>query len=450
MGRISESKVDDSELLETLSEPDVETEEDEDLFKETPIRENFEFTEENENEDYDLSEFGDMSPEDYETLKNLMEKEAEEDDEEVNLSEDDEEESEEVDLENTFEPEAEREPEETDETSEIMIDEEPDNQVEQKLSGEETKKEDEKFDIDDTIFKGPEDEEKVDWSWGDELNEVAEEDTSPIEEQSEKEQFIEKQEIEQEEETDPFGTLEKTLESDDEFKMLTGEYDYQPEDEVPVDEEIRVTNLDRPRPVPPKPTRLTRLTQDEVAEDETSAKTKEETPGYRSYRESTSRSNIFVIGGIIVILIAIIYFAFSIGSDGDAGKEVIKPTYTETESSGDQPIVSDKPSSTNTQAESAGQTDVSQPRADRGSSDVEEVRVSNLIFRRGNEFNVQVSSWRSSLKANDEVKRLRAQGYDAFSVQAYLPSKGGTWHRVRIGGFKSIDEARNFLNTSQF
>ncbi|MFA7288777.1 MAG: SPOR domain-containing protein [Melioribacteraceae bacterium] len=73
-------------------------------------------------------------------------------------------------------------------------------------------------------------------------------------------------------------------------------------------------------------------------------------------------------------------------------------------------------------------------------------KVANLIFYDGNNYNVQVSSWRNRSKAIDEVTRLKREGLSAFIVEAYLPEKGGNWYRVRVGNFKSINEAKTFLS----
>ena len=67
----------------------------------------------------------------------------------------------------------------------------------------------------------------------------------------------------------------------------------------------------------------------------------------------------------------------------------------------------------------------------------------STIFTDGSKYCFQVSSWKQKAKAESEVKRLKAKGFDAFITQAYLPSKGGTWYRVRIGYFSSIEETEN-------
>ena len=52
--------------------------------------------------------------------------------------------------------------------------------------------------------------------------------------------------------------------------------------------------------------------------------------------------------------------------------------------------------------------------------------------------------------AQEEVNRLRAQGFNAFLVEAYLPDKGGNWYRIRIGSFKSEQEALDFKKKNSF
>lgn len=420
-----DKKMDDSELLQNLSEPDPEVEDDKIDFPEVPIRETIEFETEDEKDD----EIDDDIFRDLETFKNLSDEDTEEFDDETSPEPDDELTDPEKDL-SAFEK--------INENEELKDEDEAENK--------------EGFKLDDSIFEEPVDDDKVDWSWGDELeNEIEDEiEQEPIETESEKKETKEKKSHDKTDkkiDEDPFGTLEKTIAGDDEFRMLTGEHEFR-EEEKPIDQEVRITNLDKPRPIPPKRTRMTRLTQEELAEEEPQKSTKE----YKSFRDTTSGSSIFVISGIVIILAAIIYFAFSFSGEPD--KDILKPTRTEpVEATQQEPGLTvekqvDAPSGTQTTQEQT--TRQTGSNVSSGSSEVEEVRVSNLIFRRGNEYNVQVSSWRSSIKANDEVKRLRSQGHDAFVVQAYLPSKGGTWHRVRIGGFNSVDEARNFLNTNQF
>lgn len=72
-----------------------------------------------------------------------------------------------------------------------------------------------------------------------------------------------------------------------------------------------------------------------------------------------------------------------------------------------------------------------------------ERNVGNMIFTDGYLYCFQVSSWRSRLKAESEVKGLQSAGYTSFIVIAELPELDGTWYRVRVGYFNSLEEAKN-------
>ncbi len=79
-----------------------------------------------------------------------------------------------------------------------------------------------------------------------------------------------------------------------------------------------------------------------------------------------------------------------------------------------------------------------------------DTKVDKLIFYDGKNFNFQVSSWRDRIKAEQEVKRLRSLGFNAFVAEAFLPQKGGTWFRIRIGFFKSKEEAQGYMRQHSF
>ena len=73
-----------------------------------------------------------------------------------------------------------------------------------------------------------------------------------------------------------------------------------------------------------------------------------------------------------------------------------------------------------------------------------ERNVGNMIFTDGRLYCFQLSSWRSYDKAVREVDRLQAQGENAFTVAvSNIQGLEGTWYRVRIGYFKSLQEARD-------
>jgi hypothetical protein len=64
------------------------------------------------------------------------------------------------------------------------------------------------------------------------------------------------------------------------------------------------------------------------------------------------------------------------------------------------------------------------------------------------DFFIQVSAWKELAKADLDAERFRAQGYGVIVESEFIPAKGGTWYRVRLGPFESSDEARAMLAQS--
>jgi cell division protein FtsN len=56
-------------------------------------------------------------------------------------------------------------------------------------------------------------------------------------------------------------------------------------------------------------------------------------------------------------------------------------------------------------------------------------------------YTVQVSSWRTQYKAEQDAQRYLSAGFDAYIQRAYVPEKDGTWYRVRVGRFATAGEA---------
>ena len=70
-----------------------------------------------------------------------------------------------------------------------------------------------------------------------------------------------------------------------------------------------------------------------------------------------------------------------------------------------------------------------------------ERNVGKMVFTDGYLYCYQVSSFRSRTKAEQESSELKAKGFDSFVVIADLPDLDGTWYRVRVGYFNTLDEA---------
>lgn len=57
-------------------------------------------------------------------------------------------------------------------------------------------------------------------------------------------------------------------------------------------------------------------------------------------------------------------------------------------------------------------------------------------------YTVQVSSWRTRRRAEQDAQRFVAKGFNAYIQSADLPELGGTWYRVRVGSYANRAEAR--------
>lgn len=66
------------------------------------------------------------------------------------------------------------------------------------------------------------------------------------------------------------------------------------------------------------------------------------------------------------------------------------------------------------------------------------------VYKSGNKYSVQISSWRKKSQAEKEAQKLMRKGHNVFIVKVFLKSLGGTWYRVRVGDFNSLQEAKNF------
>ncbi len=72
-------------------------------------------------------------------------------------------------------------------------------------------------------------------------------------------------------------------------------------------------------------------------------------------------------------------------------------------------------------------------------------RIGNYIYQYPDGVVVQVSSWKSRSIALNQVRKYRNAGYTAFAETSVIPDRG-LYYRVRVGYFKSLNEAENFLN----
>jgi len=73
-----------------------------------------------------------------------------------------------------------------------------------------------------------------------------------------------------------------------------------------------------------------------------------------------------------------------------------------------------------------------------------ETNPKETIFLDGGKYSFQVSSWKSKTKAESEAAKLKSQGHNSFIVEAFVNKRRGTWYRVRIGYFDTLEEAEAY------
>lgn len=71
-------------------------------------------------------------------------------------------------------------------------------------------------------------------------------------------------------------------------------------------------------------------------------------------------------------------------------------------------------------------------------------RVKDFIYKSGDNYLVQISSWSSKSKALEQASYIHQKGYQTSIEMANLSR--GTFYRVKVGNFKSENEAEQFYN----
>ena len=79
---------------------------------------------------------------------------------------------------------------------------------------------------------------------------------------------------------------------------------------------------------------------------------------------------------------------------------------------------------------------------ERSYDGLNEKQISDMFFTDGELFCFQVSSFRDKNFADKEVKNLILNGHKAFVIEAYPFNNSQVWYRVRIGYFKTLEEAK--------
>ncbi|MGB5892679.1 MAG: SPOR domain-containing protein, partial [Ignavibacteriaceae bacterium] len=74
--------------------------------------------------------------------------------------------------------------------------------------------------------------------------------------------------------------------------------------------------------------------------------------------------------------------------------------------------------------------------------ELNEKQVADMFFTDGELYCFQVSSFRDKNVADKEVKNLILDGHNAFVIEAYPFNNYQVWYRIRIGYFKTLEEAK--------
>jgi cell division protein FtsN len=163
--------------------------------------------------------------------------------------------------------------------------------------------------------------------------------------------------------------------------------------------------------------------------------------------QKKSYSFIITVGVLAVITIAVlIYYNFNIFKSAPEVKTKVTPTVIERN---DQvPVMMQEPNQTipdqQTPANnvSAG-VEINKP-VETVTQTAEIVRVSDGLYKRGAAYFLQISSWKTKSKAEQESSRLIEKGYKSEILTSTLNSV--LVYRVLVGEFNSPEEAKNFNN----
>lgn len=71
-----------------------------------------------------------------------------------------------------------------------------------------------------------------------------------------------------------------------------------------------------------------------------------------------------------------------------------------------------------------------------------ERNVTDVILTDGDNFCLQLSTWRNKERAEEVVKLYRSKGFNAFITETTIPNVSGFFYRVRVGFFRSLTDAQ--------
>lgn len=311
-------------------------------------------------------------------------------------------------------------------------------------------------------------EDPITWDWGDELKkeialetELEEDDDSLIINEPEHEaKFIENNK------EDLFEKLAKTIQqSESDINEIKKNYDYEEEqDFIKEDEDDDKEFLSKDAELDSEEEPVKEFYDDQFRNNNKSIESTNtdqigpETEQYKinSNKEPIYNKKIITIIGLLILFSVIVgvgYYFLFMNKPTKENLEIKQKLDDPVEIKIDTTIIpknrtdfNNEPKERNTVVTQKTPKTIVDQKMGNESKTPKDQKVANLIFFDGSNYNVQVSSWRNQAKAIGEVDRLKKQGLIAFVMEAYLPEKGGTWYRVRVGNFKSINEAKSFLS----
>lgn len=185
---------------------------------------------------------------------------------------------------------------------------------------------------------------------------------------------------------------------------------------------------------------------------------------YRGYRRQNKIPTLILASVVLIVLAGIIFMYLKLKSENHRMAETIKQpakvierdyqvpvTYPYDSSQGKKP--EDLPGKVQNK-ETTKSTDITKT-AENIAGNVNEIRnpvnaerIESYIYKYPQGIVVQVSSWKSKSIAISEVKKFTKAGYTSFAEQTNVPGLG-LYYRVRVGYFKSLNEAKEFANENQ-
>ena len=203
---------------------------------------------------------------------------------------------------------------------------------------------------------------------------------------------------------------------------------------------------------------------DEI-DDEPPVKKKKRGREYQGYRKRSTVPSLIIALVVVIALAGIIFLYFKLksannelsatGSDNSGQTTTIERnydvpvTYPYNKSGEDKApekgTVEDQQGKSETELKTSANTAAAKPDLTEIREPVNARRIGNYIYQYPEGVVVQVSSWKSKSIALSEVQKYRDAGYTAFAEKSEIQGMG-LYYRVRVGYFKSLDEAEKFVN----